>query len=61
MLQAKRCPNDNHGRMVVRVRCCPTCGDVLNANIAARKCVPDAHSKLRRARYSYCMDCGAGL
>ena len=61
MMQSKRCPNDNHGRMVVTVRCCPNCGEVVNANIAARKCVADSHAKMRRSRHSYCMDCGAGL
>ena len=59
-LQA-RCPNDNHGRMVVRVRCCPSCGAVLNANIAPRNCREESHSKMRRARNTYCMDCGGRL
>ena len=61
MLQSKRCPNDNHGRMVVTVRCCPNCGEIVNANIHARKCVADSHAKMRRSRHSFCMDCGAGL
>ena len=56
-----RCPNDNHGRMVVRVRFCPSCGEVLNPSIARSKCPDDAHAKLRRARNAYCMDCGAAL
>ena len=60
-MQSKRCPNDNHGRMVVTVRCCPNCGEIVNENIVARKCVVDAHAKMRRSRYSFCMDCGAGL
>jgi rRNA maturation protein Nop10 len=60
MLQ-KRCPNDNHGRMVVRVRCCPNCGEVLNANIAPRHCAADAHAKMRRYQSTYCTDCGARL
>jgi hypothetical protein len=60
-MQAKRCPNDNHGRMVVRIRFCPSCGEVLNQNIASQKCSQDAHAKMRRARSTFCMDCGAGL
>ena len=56
-----RCPNDNHGRMVVRVRFCPSCGDVLNPSISQPKCADDAHTKMRRARHAYCMDCGAAL
>jgi hypothetical protein len=57
----KRCPNDNHGRMVVRVRCCPNCGQIVNANIAPRRCPSESHAKMRRSRSNYCMDCGAGL
>jgi rRNA maturation protein Nop10 len=57
----KRCPNDNHGRMVVTVRCCPNCGDVVNGNIAPRNCPNESHAKMRRSRSTYCMDCGAGL
>lgn len=59
--QQKRCPNDNHGRMVVRIRFCPTCGEVLNPRIAAAKCPGDAHARMRRAQSTYCMDCGIAL
>lgn len=61
MTQQRRCPNDNHGRMVIRVRCCPTCGDVLNAKIPARECRDTSHAKMRRDRNRYCMDCGTSL
>jgi hypothetical protein len=47
--------------MVIRVRCCPTCGDVLNAKIAASSCRQDSHAKKRRDRNHFCMDCGASL
>jgi hypothetical protein len=47
--------------MVVRVRYCPSCGDVLNPSISQPKCADDAHAKMRRARNAYCMDCGAAL
>jgi hypothetical protein len=57
----KRCFNDNHGRMVIRVRFCPTCGEVLNPAIATRKCANDAHAKMRRSQSTYCMDCGSQL
>jgi hypothetical protein len=33
----------------------------VNANIHARKCLADSHAKMRRSRYTFCMDCGAGL
>ncbi len=61
MMHVKRCPNDNHGRMVVTVRCCPSCGEIVNAKIVARKCLADAHARMRRSRHPFCMDCGAGL
>ena len=61
MMQSKRCPNDNHGRMVVRIRFCPSCGEVLNKSIVSRKCPEDTHTRMRRSRNSYCMDCGTGL
>jgi rRNA maturation protein Nop10 len=47
--------------MVVRIRFCPSCGEVLNKNIVSRKCPEDTHVKMRRSRNTYCMDCGAGL
>ena len=56
--QRARCPNDNHGRMVVRVRWCPNCGEVLNPNISQKTCAKEAHLKLRRERGTFCMDCG---
>jgi len=57
-MQQRRCPNDNHGRMVVRVRHCPTCGEIVNAKIAARACPEASHASMRRSRSTYCMDCG---
>jgi hypothetical protein len=60
-VQRERCPNDNHGRMVVRVRCCPTCGEVLNPNIAPRNCLEQSHSRMRRSRNKFCLDCGGRL
>jgi hypothetical protein len=61
MSSSKRCANDNHGRMVIRIRFCPACGEVLNRAIAARKCAVDAHARMRRSRSTYCMDCGSLL
>lgn len=61
MNRPKRCPNDNHGRMIVSVRCCPNCGEIVNAKIPERRCAADAHARMRRSRYGFCTDCGAGL
>jgi hypothetical protein len=47
--------------MVVRVRWCPNCGEVLNANIHPKTCGEEAHAKLRRERNTFCMDCGGRL
>jgi hypothetical protein len=60
MLQ-KRCANDNHGRTVVTVRFCATCGTIVNRSILARGCSDQTHSGRRRARSAYCVDCGDRL
>jgi len=60
MLQ-KRCANDNHGRAVVTVRFCSSCGTVVNANIRAGLCAPQLHATLRRAQHAYCSGCGEHL
>jgi len=57
----KRCSNDNHGRSVVTVRFCPTCGAVVNDRILARGCALEKHTRMRRVRKAYCVDCGQGL
>jgi hypothetical protein len=56
-----RCSNDNHGRAVVRVRFCASCGVVVNEKIPARRCPVQIHASARRERSSYCVDCGEGL
>lgn len=57
MLQA-RCQNDNHGRSVVTVRFCCSCGAVVNENIRPASCAAEKHARMRRAQHPYCMDCG---
>ncbi len=57
----ERCHNDNHGRAVVTVRFCPTCGVVVNKSILARACSVAKHARMRRVRSIYCVDCGQGL
>jgi hypothetical protein len=47
--------------VLVRVRACPNCGEVVNANIAPRNCREESHSKMRRDRNTYCYDCGGRL
>ena len=60
MLQ-KRCANDNHGRAIVTVRFCPSCGMVVNGNIHAHPCAQETHARMRRSQSSYCVDCGQRL
>ena len=60
MLQ-KRCANDNHGRSVVTVRFCATCGAVVNRSILSRGCSDLAHAGSRRTRSTYCVHCGERL
>jgi len=53
-----RCANDNHGRAVVTVRFCCTCGAVVNGAIRAKGCSELGHARMRRDRIVYCFDCG---
>jgi hypothetical protein len=57
----ERCHNDNHGRAVVTIRFCPTCGVVVNESILARGCPLEKHARMRRVRSTYCVDCGQRL
>ena len=61
MLQT-RCANDNHGRAVVTVRFCCSCGTVVNKAIRASSlCADEKHAKMRRSQNVYCIDCGKRL
>ena len=55
------CENMNHRRLGAPVRCCPQCGDVVNAAIAARRCDEPAHAAARRRLAPFCVDCGIRL
>ena len=57
----ERFHNDNHGRAVVTIRFCPTCGVVVNERILATACTVSKHARMRRVRSIYCVDCGQGL
>jgi hypothetical protein len=61
-MQRIRCANDNHGRAVVTVRFCASCGEVVNQRILARTCFTEKHATMRRSRSgAYCIDCGDRL
>ena len=57
----ERCANDNHGRAIVTIRFCPSCGMVVNKNILARDCADEKHAESRRNRNAFCVDCGEQL
>jgi hypothetical protein len=56
-----RCANDNHGRAVVTVRFCSTCGVVVNDRIPTTRCPLEKHARMRKAQSTYCVDCGERL
>lgn len=55
------CRNFNHGRANAPVRCCPSCGEIVNAAVATRACRAAEHDRRRRDRDAFCVDCGAVL
>ena len=55
------CPNFNHRRTSVPVRCYPQCGEVVNGEIRIRQCDKEEHAIKRRNRQKYCVDCGEPL
>ena len=58
---ANACNNLNHRRRDAPVRCCPNCGAVVNAKMAAAKCPPVRHADRRKSGSSFCVDCGDQL
>lgn len=60
-MQRVHCANDNHGRSVVTVRCCPRCGGIVNASIAGRRCSEEKHARARRVGSTFCVNCGDRL
>ena len=60
-MQEKRCANDNHGRAVVTVRCCPNCGGIVNTRLPIRRCPQQEHAQARRTRHTFCVNCGERL
>ena len=60
MLQT-RCANDNHGRAVITVRFCCSCGSMVNGAIRPSLCGDQKHGQMRRTRNSFCADCGVRL
>ena len=55
------CANDNHGRAVVTVRFCASCGSVVNERIRAHRCAAADHARMRRSQRAFCITCGERL
>jgi ribosomal protein S26 len=60
-MKSSGCPNLNHGRAHAPVRCCPKCGEVVNGEIAIKRCSEMAHAQKRQNREQFCVDCGEQL
>jgi len=55
------CDNANHRRRDAPVSHCPSCGGVVNAQIAAQDCSESKHAAARRRQLTFCVDCGTQL
>ena len=55
------CTNLNHRRRDAPVRCCPSCGEVVNASVSPTRCLPVRHDTRRRSGSVFCVDCGDRL
>ena len=58
---AVACANMNHRRSNAPVRFCPTCGEVVNAKVAIKRCPEELHGRRRREQSQFCVDCGEQL
>ena len=58
---AVRCPNLNHARSNAPVRCCPSCGGIVNAKVSSNSCPTARHDVQRRSGSVFCVDCGLRL
>ena len=55
------CPNLNHRRSDAPVRCCPSCGGVVNPKVGPARCQSSRHDVQRRGGSAFCVDCGERL
>ena len=58
-MSSEKCLNQNHSKMNVSVRFCPSCGETVNSGIARKKCNRDSHVKSQKSGSRFCVDCGA--
>lgn len=52
-----RCPNLNHRRSNAPVRACPSCGEIVNHKVRAKRCTEREHASRRRNGDVFCVDC----
>ena len=55
------CSNYNHRRDDASVRCCPSCGEVVNEDIPAKMCSEAEHDLERKDLNKFCAYCGEQL
>jgi hypothetical protein len=60
-MNTRGCPNLNHRRANAPVRFCPRCGEVVNGEVAKKRCSEMEHAQKRRNRDAFCVDCGEHL
>jgi len=61
LVRGARCANDNHGRAVITVRFCSSCGVVLNDRIQKARCEEASHARMRRVGAQHCTQCGVAI
>ena len=60
-MNATSCPNLNHRRSDAPVRVCPQCGEVVNRDVAIKRCSERGHAQKRQNGDEFCVDCGEQL
>jgi hypothetical protein len=59
--QPGSCENMHHRGTNAPIRCCPQCGNVVNAAIRAHTCNESQHAAARRHQSVFCVHCGTQL
>jgi hypothetical protein len=55
---AQRCRNLHHRIAYPPVRYCPTCGAVVNRELAKKECTRESHARVMVPVVRFCVHCG---